>query len=88
LTRFTYIPKNLEQPKYQGLLQTFATISGECGYDVIKASNDEIMTVSELDDDNQKIVIFDDFVCEKNQKPLIEYFIRGRRKNCSVIYLS
>jgi len=55
---------------------------------VIKASNDEIMPVSELDDDNQKIVIFDDFVCEKNQKLLIDYFIRGRRKNCSVIYLS
>ena len=46
------------------------------------------MPVPELDDDNQKIVIFDDFVCEKNQKPLIEYFIRGRHKNCSVIYLS
>lgn len=25
---------------------------------------------------------------EKNQKPLVEYFIRGRHKNCSVIYLS
>ena len=80
--------KNLEQPKYQGLLNTFAPISIECGYDVIEASNDEIMPVSELDDESQKIVIFDDFVCEKNQKPLIEYFIRGRHKNCSVIYLS
>ena len=40
------------------------------------------------DDDAQKIVIFDDFICEKNQKPLIDYFIRGRHKNCSVIYLS
>ena len=80
--------KNLEQPKYQGLLGTFAPISRECGYDVIEASNDEIMPVSEIDDESQKIVIFDDFVCEKNQKPLIEYFIRGRHKNCSVIYLS
>ena len=80
--------KNLEQPKYQGLLKTFAPISREYGYDVIEASNDEIMPVSELDDDNQKNVIFDHFVREKNQKPLIEYFIRGRHKNCSVIYLS
>ena len=39
-------------------------------------------------DDNQKIVVFDDFVCEKNQKPLINYFMSGRHKNCSVIYLS
>ena len=41
-----------------------------------------------LTDDNQKIVIFDDFVCERNQQPLIDYFIQGRHKNCSVIYLS
>ena len=32
-------------------------------------------------------MIFDDFVCKNNQKPLVDYFIRGRHKNCSVIYL-
>jgi len=37
---------------------------------------------------NQKLVIFDDFVCEKNQAPLSDYFVRERHKNCSVIYLS
>jgi len=31
-----------------------------------------------------KLAIFDDFVCEKNQAPLIDYFIGGRHKNCSV----
>ena len=25
---------------------------------------------------------------KKNQNPLVDYFIRGRQKNCSVIYLS
>ena len=55
---------------------------------VIEASNDQIIPVSDLTDDNQKLVIFDDFVCEKNQKPLVDYFIRGRHKNCSVISLS
>ena len=50
--------------------------------------NDEIIPVDSLDSDNQKIVIFDDFICKKNQKPLIDYFIQGRHKNCSVIYLS
>ena len=28
------------------------------------------------------------YVCDKNQKPLIDYFIQGRHKNCSVIYLT
>ena len=80
--------KNLDQSKYQNLMDIFQPISNEAGYDVIEASNDQIIPVSDLNDDNQKLVIFDDFVCEKNQKPLIDYFIRGRHKNCSIIYLS
>ena len=83
-----FISKNLEQPKYTRLLKKFAPISTECGYEAIESSNDEIIPVSELSDENQKLIIFDDFLCEKNQKPLVEYFIRGRHKNCSVIYLS
>ena len=64
-------------------------ISNSVGYNVLVCSNDDIIPVEELkDEDAQKIVIFDDFICEKNQKPLIDYFIRGRHKNCSVIYLS
>ena len=80
--------KNLEQPKYRRLLETFEPISEEVGYDVIEESNGDVVPLESLDNDNQKIVIFDDFVCERNQKPLIEYFIGGRHKNCSVIYLS
>ena len=80
--------KNLDQSKYQNLMDMFQPISDEAGYDVSEASNDQIIPVSDINDDNQKLVIFDDFVCEKNQKPLIDYFIRGRHKNCSVIYLS
>lgn len=80
--------KNLEQSKYQSLLQTLEPISDECGYEVVEANSDEIIPLGELDNESQKIVIFDDFVCEKNQKPLIEYFTRGRHKKCSVIYLS
>ena len=56
---------------------------------MIVYSNDQIVPVENLmDDESQKIVVFDDFICDKNQKPLIDYFIRGRHKNCSVIYLS
>ena len=81
--------KNLEQQKYKDIIQTLTDISNSVGYNVLVCSNDDIIPVEELkDEDAQKIVIFDDFICEKNQKPLIDYFIRGRHKNCSVIYLS
>ena len=80
--------KNLEQQKYQNLMKQFDLISKKVGYNIIECSNDVIIPVNELDNESQKIIIFDDFVCEKNQKPLINYFIQGRHKNCSVIYLS
>ena len=47
--------------------QTHQCTSKDVAYDIIEASNDQIISVSELTDDNKKIVIFDDFVCEKNQ---------------------
>ena len=81
--------KNLEQEKYQNMMKKFNEISQSVGYDVLVCNNNDIVPVENMMDDSaQKIVIFDDFVCDKNQKPLIDYFIRGRHKNCSVIYLS
>ena len=64
--------KNLEQEKYRHMIETM----------------NDIKPVNCLESDAQKIEIFDDFICDKNQKPLIDYFIQGRHKNCSVIYLS
>ena len=62
--------KNLEQEKYRHMIETM----NDC-------NNDDIKPVNSLESDAQKIVIFDDFICDKNQKPLIDYFIQGRHKN-------
>lgn len=78
--------KNLDQDKYINLIDKMNGISEHVGYPVLIASNDEIIPVYQLDNDMQRVVIFDDYVCEKVQKPLIDYFIQGRHKNCSVIY--
>ena len=80
--------KNIEQEKYQNMIKKFDEISQSVGYDVLICNNNEIVPVENMENEAQKVVIFDDFVCEKNQKPLIDYFIRGIHKNCSVIYLS
>ena len=46
-------------------------------YDILHVSNDEITPVSEMDyEDNQKLVIFDYYVCERNQRQLIDYLIK------------
>ena len=83
--------KNLEQQKYQGLINLFQDISDQVGYDIIKTSNDTItckyVPVNDIINSGQKIVIFDNFVTQRNKKPLIDYFIQGRHKKCSVIML-
>ena len=81
--------KNLHQDKYQFLLKDFAErVDPEAGYQVIETPS-EIVPLKELSvDGSQKVVIFDDYVCEKNQNEIVNYFINGRHHNCSVIYLS
>ena len=64
-------------------------LSSKLGYEILHVSNNEITPVTELDyEDNQKLVFLDDYVCDKNQRQIIDYFIQGRHQNCSVIYLS
>ena len=84
-----YYARNLEQDKYKRLIQKMRELTHKLGYEILNVSNDEITPVTEMDYvDNQKLVIFDDYVCDKNQRQIIDYFIQGRHKNCSVIYLS
>ena len=75
--------KNREQEKYQNLMKEMNEASNEeAGYKIMEVSNDKIIPINHLPyEDNQKIVIFDDYV-------IVDYFIQGRHKNCSVIYLS
>ena len=81
--------KNLEKEKYQNLMKEMNEANEEAEYNVMEVSNDKIIPITHLPyEDNQKIIIFDDYVCEKNQREIVDYFIQGRHKNCSVIYLS
>ena len=76
--------RNLEQDKYKRLIQKMRELSHRLGYEILHVSNDDITPVTEMDyEDNQKLVIFDDYVCGKNQRQIIDYFIQGRHKNQS-----
>ena len=67
--------KNLEQEKYKKLMKKMGEFSREVGYDVLNVSNDKITPVNEMDyKDNQKVVMFDDYACEENQRRLITSF--------------
>lgn len=44
--------------------------------------------LDKMDKDFNNLVIFDDLVLEKNQTRVANYYIRARKLNCSVCYLS
>ena len=83
--------KNIDQDKYQLLSNELNKVAKKNKFSIDKIyeySNDKIKDVDELENKLQKVVIFDDYICDKNQDQIIKYFIQGRHKNCSVIYLS
>lgn len=48
----------------------------------------DFITVDDLDPSCRNVVVFDDCVTDKDQRSIEDFFIRGRKKNASIIYLS
>ena len=82
--------KDLEEDKYQDLIQSINCLEEKSGQDILFASNDknDIVEVDDLDPNYMNLVIFDDFVTEKDQKKIEDLFVRGRKRNASIVYIS
>ena len=81
--------RNLQQSKCQHLIDLFEPISQEAGYPIFEASSDKIIPLHKMPCDNQKLVIFDDYLNTgtRNDAEIRNYFTNSRNKNCSCIYL-
>lgn len=82
--------KDLSEPKYEYLNDFFNQLESEIGVKVATFSplSNDIVHIDSLDKEQQNLIIFDDFVTEKSQENIVDLFIRGRKKNASVIYLT
>src|SRR5882724_6733806 len=88
--------KDLTESKYQTLQDFFEEVNeimkDETGEDfqvaIFSSSKDDIVNVDDLNKEYQNLIIFDDFVTESDQHLIIDLFIRSRKKNCSLIYLT
>lgn len=49
---------------------------------------DNLPDVDTFDKSVQSLVVLDDLVLEKNQKDIEEFYIRARKKGCSLVYIS
>ncbi len=75
------VTKNADEPLYKWLSSLNDRIK-------IVEGVENVPTLDKLDKDYNNLVCFDDLVLEKNQQRISNYYIRCRKLNCSVIYLS
>lgn len=85
---FYIIAKKLDEPLYKWLIDTLSQISED-----IVHTGDKIEDVpmpQDVDNTKQTLIIIDDMINEdlKKAKGLNEMLIRGRKDNCSIIFIS
>jgi hypothetical protein len=88
--------KHLDQDKYKWLQDFFHAIEEDPDLQdmadfpiaVYGTHIKDLIPVDKLDKEKRNLVIFDDMLLEKDQRPMTEFYIRARHKNCSVVYLS
>lgn len=77
------ITKNKDEPLYNFMEDKL----GDQGLRILEGI-DNAPNLDDLDKDEQTLIVMDDLVLEKNQSALENYFIRARKLNCSLIYIS
>jgi hypothetical protein len=77
------ITKNKDEPIYNYLEEKL----GEKGLQITEGIS-SAPDLDKFDKEEQSLIVLDDLVLEKNQKAIEEFFIRARKLNCSLIYIS
>lgn len=79
------VTKNKDEPLYNYLEDKL----GKKGLS-IKEGIHELPDLDKLSKEENNLIVLDDLVneSEKAQRPICDYFIRARKKNCSIIYIS
>jgi cytidylate kinase len=78
------ITKNKDEPLYNFLEEKL----GNKGLVISEGVENAPDLDEDIDKKDQTLIVMDDLVLEKNQSALEEYFIRARKLNCSLIYIS
>ena len=60
------------------------------GFEILQYSNNinDIVDLNSVDQRIQNLIVFDDMACERNLDKVSELFIRGRKSNCSIVFIS
>jgi len=78
------ITKNSDEPIYNWLKEKFKDTKEI----EVREGIANLPDIDKLDKEVQSLIVMDDLVGEKNQKPMEQFFIRARKKNASMCYIS
>ena len=79
-TKIVICTKDSDEPLYNLLKEE--------SNDIEFYENGQIPDTSEFDGHKSSLIVFDDLVLEKDQRRIEEYFIRGRKRGITCIYLT
>ena len=77
--------KSKHEPLYEFLEDKY---SKDKSIKIMEFNADGLPDIDKMDKEKQRLLIYDDLVNEKDQKGICESFIRARKKNCSLCYLT
>ena len=75
------VTRNKDEPLYNALVEWSNQI-------VIKEGVHNLPNLDDFDKNENHLVVIDDLMLDKNQKPIIEYYSRCRKMGVSVMYLA
>jgi hypothetical protein len=78
------VTKNKDEPLYNYVEEKL----GKKGLKMMEIDKDGLPDLDKLDKTQQTLIVMDDLVGEKNQKPMEQYFLRARKKNASLVYIT
>lgn len=90
-TKLYIYAKNLFEPKYKQLKDTCCIAEKKQKENFAVFENDEnnIIDIDELNPEEHNLIVFDDFLTTiKAQSKIYDLFIRGRKHNATVVYLT
>jgi ABC-type dipeptide/oligopeptide/nickel transport system ATPase component len=82
--KIVIITKNKDEPLYNWLEDKL----GKDGLKIQEINKEGMPDLDKFDKTQNNLVVMDDLVGEKNQKPMEDFFLRARKKGCSLVYIT
>ena len=86
---YVYAP-NLQETKYQNLIEACKKTKLDNDFYTFENDLENAKTVDEMDSNCHNLIIFDDWISANSKllAKISDYFIRGRKQNCTTIFLT